>query len=266
MSVSIYNTLSRRLEPLVPIAPPRVGMYVCGMTVYDYCHLGHARAFLCFDIVQRWLRAQGYEVTYVRNITDIDDRIIRRAAENGELPGALAERFITAMHEDFDALGIQRPDQEPRATQFIPQMLDIIGLLQKAALAYQAEDGDVNFAVRRFAGYGKLSGKSLDDLRAGERVAVTDAKRDPLDFVLWKRARAGEPQWDSPWGPGRPGWHIECSAMASSALGRHFDIFSSPTRSAPQCIHRLANGCANAPSLCAISFSWCGKIRSGPPP
>lgn len=224
MSVSIYNTLSRRLEPLAPIAPPRVGMYVCGMTVYDYCHLGHARAFLCFDIVQRWLRAQGYEVTYVRNITDIDDRIIRRAAENGELPGALAERFITAMHEDFDALGIQRPDQEPRATQFIPQMLDIIGLLQKAELAYQAEDGDVNFAVRRFAGYGKLSGKSLDDLRAGERVAVTDAKRDPLDFVLWKRARAGEPQWDSPWGPGRPGWHIECSAMASSALGRHFDI------------------------------------------
>jgi cysteinyl-tRNA synthetase len=224
MAVSIYNTLTRRLQPLAPIDPPRVGMYVCGMTVYDFCHLGHARAFLCFDIVQRWLRARGYALTYVRNITDIDDKIIRRAADNGEMPAALAERFIAAMHEDFDALGIQRPDQEPRATQFIAQMLDIIGLLQQAELAYQADDGDVNFAVRRFDGYGKLSGRSLDDLRAGERVAVADAKRDPLDFVLWKRAKPGEPQWDSPWGAGRPGWHIECSAMASSALGRHFDI------------------------------------------
>jgi cysteinyl-tRNA synthetase len=224
MPVSIYNTLTRRLEPLAPIAPPKIGLYVCGMTVYDYCHLGHARAFLCFDIVQRWLRAQGYAVTYVRNITDVDDKIIKRAAENGELPSTLTERFIAAMHEDFDALGMQRPDQEPRATQFIPQMLDIIGLLQKAELAYQAGDGDVNFAVRRFPGYGKLSGKSLDDLRAGERVAVADAKRDPLDFVLWKRAKPGEPQWESPWGPGRPGWHIECSAMASSALGQTFDI------------------------------------------
>jgi cysteinyl-tRNA synthetase len=224
MPVSIYNTLTRQQEPLAPIAPPKVGLYVCGMTVYDYCHLGHARAFLCFDIAQRWLRASGYEVTYVRNITDVDDKIIKRAAENGETPGALTERFIRAMHEDFGALGMQAPDQEPRATQFIPQMLDIIGLLQKSELAYQADDGDVNFAVRRFAGYGKLSGKSLDDLRSGERVAVADAKRDPLDFVLWKHAKPGEPQWESPWGPGRPGWHIECSAMASASLGRSFDI------------------------------------------
>jgi cysteinyl-tRNA synthetase len=224
MAVLIYNTLSRQLEPLQPIAPPKVGLYVCGMTVYDYCHLGHARAFLCFDIVQRWLRARGFDVTYVRNITDIDDKIIRRAAENGETPGALTERFIAAMQEDFEALGMQRPDLEPRATQFVPQMLDIIGLLQKNELAYAAADGDVNFAVRRFPGYGKLSGKSLDDLRSGERVAVGDAKRDPLDFALWKHAKPGEPQWASPWGPGRPGWHIECSAMASSTLGRTFDI------------------------------------------
>ncbi|MFN3566763.1 MAG: cysteine--tRNA ligase [Burkholderiaceae bacterium] len=224
MTIQIYNTLTRSLEPLEPIEPGHVRMYVCGMTVYDYCHLGHGRTFAAFDIVVRWLRARGWRVTYVRNITDVDDKIIRRAAENGETTTALTERFIRAMHEDFAALGFVPPDLEPRATQFVAQMLGLIELLEKKDLAYTADDGDVNFAVRRFPGYGKLSGKSLDELRAGERVAVDQAKRDPLDFVLWKHARPGEPQWPSKWGPGRPGWHIECSAMATATLGRTIDI------------------------------------------
>jgi cysteinyl-tRNA synthetase len=224
MTIHIYNTLTRRLEALVPIEPGRVKMYVCGMTVYDYCHLGHGRTFAAFDVVVRWLRARGLRVTYVRNITDVDDKIIRRAAENGETTTALTERFIRAMHEDFAALGLVSPDLEPRATQFVPQMLGLIDLLEKKDLAYAADDGDVNFAVRRFPGYGKLSGKSLDELRAGERVAVDQSKRDPLDFVLWKHAKPGEPAWPSKWGPGRPGWHIECSAMATETLGRTIDI------------------------------------------
>ncbi|GAB4474677.1 MAG: cysteine--tRNA ligase [Burkholderiaceae bacterium] len=224
MTIHIYNTLTRRLDALAPIEPGRVKMYVCGMTVYDYCHLGHGRTFAAFDVVVRWLRARGLHVSYVRNITDIDDKIIRRAAENGETTTALAERFIRAMHEDFAALGLLPPDLEPRATQFVPQMLGLIELLEKRDLAYAADDGDVNFAVRRFPGYGKLSGKSLDELRAGERVAVDQAKRDPLDFVLWKHAKPGEPAWPSRWGPGRPGWHIECSAMATETLGRTIDI------------------------------------------
>jgi len=225
MTIQIHNTLSRRIEPLVPIEPGHVRMYVCGMTVYDLCHLGHARTFMAFDLAVRWMRARGLRVTYVRNITDVEDKIIRRAAERGVTPAELTEENIRAMHEDFAALGLLPPDLEPRATRYIPQMLDLIGLLQEKELAYQAEDdGDVNFAVRKFAGYGKLSGKSLDDLRAGERVAVDPGKRDPLDFVLWKRAKPGEPQWPSRWGAGRPGWHIECSAMASETLGRTFDI------------------------------------------
>jgi len=202
-------------------------MYVCGMTVYDYCHVGHARLMTVFDMVQRWLRVLGYRVTYVRNITDIDDKIIRRALENGESIGALTERFIAAMHEDEAALGIQRPDIEPRATAYIAHMLGMIDTLQKNGYAYHASDGDVNFSVRKFAGYGKLSGKSLEDLRAGERVAANDAKQDPLDFVLWKSAKEGEPPdsgWDSAWGRGRPGWHIECSAMSCALLGERFDI------------------------------------------
>ncbi|MCS7101033.1 MAG: cysteine--tRNA ligase, partial [Burkholderiaceae bacterium] len=215
---------TRSVVPLEPIEPGHVRMYVCGMTVYDLCHLGHARTFAAFDVAVRWLRARGLRVTYVRNITDIDDKIIRRAAENGEPIEALTARVIRSMHEDFDALGFLRPDREPRATEFVPQMLGLIELLERNALAYAAEDGDVCFAVRRFPGYGKLSGKSLDELRAGERVAVDAAKRDPLDFVLWKHAKPGEPQWASKWGPGRPGWHIECSAMASSTLGRTIDI------------------------------------------
>ncbi|HNJ77031.1 MAG TPA: cysteine--tRNA ligase, partial [Azospira sp.] len=207
-----------------PIDPGRVRMYVCGMTVYDYCHLGHARVLVVFDMVQRWLKASGYDVTYVRNITDIDDKIIKRAIENRETIGQLTERFIGFMNEDAAALGVQRPDHEPKATEFVPQMLDMIGLLERNGLAYKAADGDVNYSVRKFPGYGKLSGKSLDDLRAGERVEVDSAKQDPLDFVLWKHAKEGEPFWTSPWGNGRPGWHIECSAMSSQLLGKHFDI------------------------------------------
>jgi len=225
--LKIYNTLARDKQEFVSIVPGKAGMYVCGMTVYDYCHLGHARVLVVFDMVYRWLRASGYEVDYVRNITDIDDKIIKRAAENGESIHALTARFIAAMHEDADALGVLRPDHEPRATQFVSEMLDMIKKLEDYGLAYRATDGDVNYAVRKFPGYGKLSGKSLEDLRAGERVEVTDNKHDPLDFVLWKHAReqeADEVKWDSPWGKGRPGWHIECSAMGSKLLGEHFDI------------------------------------------
>jgi cysteinyl-tRNA synthetase len=199
-------------------------MYVCGITVYDYCHLGHGRLFVVFDMVRRWLRASGYRVTYVRNITDIDDKIIRRAAENGEPAQAVAERYIRAMDEDAAALGVEKPDYEPRATQYVPQMQALISRLEERRLAYQSSSGDVNFAVRRFPGYGKLSGKSLDELRAGERVDVDTAKEDPLDFVLWKRAKPDEPKWPSPWGEGRPGWHIECSAMGCALLGEQFDI------------------------------------------
>ncbi|WP_435628426.1 cysteine--tRNA ligase [Candidatus Ferrigenium straubiae] len=225
--LKIYNTLARDKQDLKPIEPNKVRMYVCGMTVYDYCHLGHARVMVVFDMVYRWLKASGYDVTYVRNITDIDDKIIRRAAENGESIHDLTARFIDAMHEDADALGVLRPDHEPRATQYVPQMQAMIAQLEKNGLAYKAADGDVNYAVRKFVGYGKLSGKSLEDLRAGERVEVADGKNDPLDFVLWKSAKeseADEVKWDSPWGKGRPGWHIECSAMGSEILGKHFDI------------------------------------------
>jgi len=199
-------------------------MYVCGMTVYDYCHLGHARVLVMFDVVRRWLRASGYRVTYVRNITDIDDKIIRRAQENGEPFEALTDRFIQAMNEDAAALGVEKPDHEPRATQYVDQMLELIGRLQQKNLAYQSASGDVNYPVRRFPGYGKLSGKSLDELRSGERVEVDASKEDPLDFVLWKRSKPGEPKWPSPWGDGRPGWHIECSAMSSRLLGEQFEI------------------------------------------
>ncbi len=222
--LKIYNTVKREKQEFKPLVPGQVRMYVCGMTVYDFCHLGHARVMVVFDMATRWLRSVGYAVTYVRNITDIDDKIIKRAAENKEPIDVLTARFITAMDEDAAALGVIKPDAEPRATQYIAQMQQIIGQLQQKALAYVAPDGDVNYSVRDFPGYGKLSGKSLDDLNAGERVEVTQAKHDPFDFVLWKRAKAGEPSWPSPWGEGRPGWHIECSAMAGALLGEHFDI------------------------------------------
>ena len=227
MSLRIHNTLTRALEPFVPLEPGHVRMYVCGMTVYDFCHLGHARSMVAFDVVQRWLRASGLRVTYVRNITDIDDKIIKRALENGETIRSLTNRMIDALHQDADALGIERPTHEPRATDYVPQMLGIIGQLEQRGLAYRVPGGDVNYAVRKFPGYGKLSGKSLDELHAGERVAVLDGKDDPLDFVLWKSAKPTEPadvKWDSPFGPGRPGWHIECSAMSCEMLGTTFDI------------------------------------------
>ncbi|OIQ84464.1 cysteine--tRNA ligase [mine drainage metagenome] len=227
MSLLIHNTLTRRKEALVPLEPGHVRLYVCGMTVYDYCHLGHARVMAVFDVVQRWLKTRGLRVTYVRNITDVDDKIIRRALDAGVSVRELTDRFIGAMHEDADALGIERPDAEPRATDYIPQMLTMIGRLVERGLAYQDRAGDVDFSVRAFPGYGRLSGKALDELHAGERVEVDAAKADPLDFVLWKRAKPEEPaevRWDSPWGPGRPGWHIECSAMSCALLGEHFDI------------------------------------------
>ncbi|HQQ71377.1 MAG TPA: cysteine--tRNA ligase, partial [Alicycliphilus sp.] len=219
--------LTRALEHFSPLEPGHVRMYVCGMTVYDLCHLGHARSMIAFDVVQRWLRASGLRVTYVRNITDIDDKIIRRAVENGETIRGLTDRMIAALHQDADALGIERPTHEPRATEYVPQMLGLIDRLQHNGLAYQAAGGDVNYAVRKFAGYGRLSGKSLDELHAGERVAVQDGKLDPLDFVLWKSAKPEEPaevKWASPYGEGRPGWHIECSAMGCALLGESFDI------------------------------------------
>ena len=227
MSLRIYNTLTRALEDFSPIEPGRVRMYVCGITVYDLCHIGHARSAVAFDIVQRWLKASGLRVTFVRNITDIEDKIIRRAIENGETIRQLTDRMIAEMYRDFDALGIERPTHDPRATDYVPQMLDIVGKLKDKGLAYAADNGDVNYAVRRFPGYGKLSGKSLDELQAGERVAVDGGKQDPLDFVLWKSAKLSEPEgarWDSPYGLGRPGWHIECSAMSCALLGDTFDI------------------------------------------
>jgi len=225
--LQIYNTLSRSKEVFKPIESGKVKIYVCGMTVYDFCHIGHARVMIVFDMVVRWLRASGFEVLYVRNITDIDDKIINRAIENKESIASLTNRFIDAMHLDSDSLGLMHPDQEPRATKFIEQMQGMIGRLIDQQLAYQADDGDVNFAVRLFPGYGKLSGKSLDELQAGERVTIVGTKRDPHDFVLWKRAKPEEPadtRWQSPWGEGRPGWHIECSAMSCDLLGEHFDI------------------------------------------
>ena len=227
MSLRIFNTLTRSIADFQPLEPGHVRMYVCGMTVYDLCHLGHARSMIAFDVVQRWLKASGLKVTYVRNITDIDDKIIQRALQNGETIRHLTDRMIDALHQDADALGIERPQHEPRATDYVPQMLSMIGTLEQKGLAYRAGNGDVNYAVRKFPGYGKLSGKSLDELNAGERVAVESGKNDPLDFVLWKSAKPTEPEdckWDSAFGTGRPGWHIECSAMSCELLGETFDI------------------------------------------
>ena len=222
--LEIYNSLTREKAPFVPIEPGKVRMYVCGMTVYDLCHLGHARVLVVFDVVYRYLRALGLDVTYIRNITDIDDKIIRRAEERGEPFSELTERFISAMHEDSEALGVLPPTDEPRATAHIDEILAMIRSLIDRGHAYLADSGDVYYAVGTFPGYGRLSGKDPADLRAGARVEIGESKRDPLDFALWKAAKPGEPAWESPWGPGRPGWHIECSAMSTCALGNHFDI------------------------------------------
>ena len=222
--LQIHNSLSGRKESFSPLDPPRVGMYVCGVTVYDYCHVGHARVMVVFDVVARYLRWLGYELTYVRNVTDIDDKILQRAAQNGQDWRELASRFALAMDEDCAALGVQAPDHEPRATAFMDEMIAMIRRLLEFGYAYQADNGDVYYDVSRFEGYGRLSGKRLEDLRAGSRVEVEQAKQDPLDFVLWKAAKAGEPGWDAPWGAGRPGWHIECSAMSTTCLGERFDI------------------------------------------
>jgi len=227
MTLRIHNTLSRRLEVFTPLESNHVRMYVCGITIYDLCHVGHARMMVAFDLIYGWLRALDYRVTYVRNVTDIDDKIIRRALERNIPIRQLTDEMIAAMHADLDALGIARPTHEPRATEFVPQMLGMIRNLEAKGLAYQSTNGDVNYSVRKFDGYGKLSGKSIDELRSGERVAVLDGKEDPLDFVLWKAAKPEEPddaKYPSGYGPGRPGWHIECSAMACSLLGEQFDL------------------------------------------
>jgi len=222
--LKIYNTLAREKQVFTPIIAGKVSMYVCGMTVYDYCHLGHARVMVVFDMVSRWLRVSGYAVNYVRNITDIDDKIIKRANDNNETIAQLTQRFIDAMDEDSAKLGVIRPDIEPKATDFVEGMIKMIATLIEKGFAYAADNGDVFYSVNNFEGYGKLSGKSLEDLRAGERVEVDTHKKDPMDFVLWKSVKPNEPSWDSPWGKGRPGWHIECSAMSSHHLGERFDI------------------------------------------
>ncbi|HET8596198.1 MAG TPA: cysteine--tRNA ligase [Castellaniella sp.] len=260
----IYNTLSRQKTPLKTAEPGVVRMYVCGMTVYDFCHLGHARMLVSFDVVQRWLRASGYRVRYVRNITDIDDKIIRRAVERGVPIRTLTEFFIAAMRADERALAVQAPDDEPRATEHVAGMLDIIRVLESRGLAYQGADGDVNFSVRKFPGYGKLSGKSLDDLRAGERVAVSTGKQDPLDFVLWKSAKPDEPadtRWDSAYGPGRPGWHIECSAMSHSLLGMPLDIHGGgPDLKFPHHENEIAQSEGAFGGTLATAWMHCGPM------
>lgn len=222
--LKIYNTLTRQKEEFKPIQPGKVGMYVCGVTIYDLCHIGHGRTFVAFDVVVRYLRYLGYDVTFVRNITDVDDKIIKRAAENAESCDTLTERLIAEMHADFDALKLQRPDIEPRATQHIGEIIALVNLLLEQNYAYVADNGDVLFSIDSFPEYGRLSGQDIEQLQAGARVNVEESKRNPMDFVLWKMSKPGEPMWDSPWGAGRPGWHIECSAMNSKHLGHHFDI------------------------------------------
>ena len=222
--LQIFNTLSRKKEPFTPIVPGKAGLYVCGITIYDYCHVGHGRTYVAFDVINRYLRFSGYDVTYVRNITDVDDKIIKRAAENNESCDALTERFTKAMHADFDALGLLPADIEPRVTTHMAEIIKMISQLLEKGFAYVATDGDVLFDVSKYDAYGELSQQNLEMLKSGARVEVADNKDDPLDFVLWKTAKPGEPYWQSPWGNGRPGWHIECSAMSAKHLGEHFDI------------------------------------------
>jgi cysteinyl-tRNA synthetase len=260
--LKIYNTLTRQKEEFRPIIEGQVGMYVCGMTVYDLCHLGHARVLTAFDVIARYLRHKGYEVNYVRNITDIDDKIISRAKENGEAFDVLTERFINEMHVDSKALGIQMPTSEPRATAHIGGIITMVQTLIEKGYAYVAENGDVYYSVRKFEGYGKLSGKVLDDLEAGARVEIDEVKQDPLDFVLWKHAKADEPHWDSPWGIGRPGWHIECSVMSTCCLGNNFDIHGGgPDLKFPHHENEIAQSEAATGSRYANNWMHAGAVR-----
>src|SRR5690554_291583 len=262
MSLSIYNTLTRTKEPFRPLVDNQVRMYVCGMTVYDFCHIGHARVMVAFDVVSRWLRHRGYDVTYVRNITDIDDKIIRRAQENNEPFEALVERMIAAMHEDEARLNVLRPDIEPRATQHIDGMFSMIQTLIDKGYAYAPGNGDVYYRVGKFAGYGKLSRRRIEDLKIGARIEVDEAKEDPLDFVLWKGAKPGEPSWDSPWGKGRPGWHIECSVMSTCCLGETFDIHGGgPDLVFPHHENEIAQSEAATGKLYANAWMHAGAVR-----
>ena len=260
--MKIYNTLTRQKEEFKPIVEGKVGMYVCGMTVYDLCHLGHARVLTAFDVIARYLRHKGYDVNYVRNITDIDDKIINRANENGEAFDVLTERFIHEMHVDAKALGIEAPDAEPRATAHIDGIIEMVQTLIEKGYAYAAENGDVYYSVRKFEGYGKLSGKVLDDLEAGARIEIDEVKQDPLDFVLWKHAKADEPHWNSPWGIGRPGWHIECSVMSTCCLGNNFDIHGGgPDLKFPHHENEIAQSEAATGSQYANSWMHAGAVR-----
>ena len=260
--MKIYNTLTRQKEEFKPIVEGKVGMYVCGMTVYDLCHLGHARVLTAFDVIARYLRHKGYDVNYVRNITDIDDKIINRANEHGEEFDVLTERFINEMHVDAKALGIEAPDAEPRATAHIDGIIEMVQTLIEKGYAYAAENGDVYYSVRKFEGYGKLSGKVLDDLEAGARIEVDEVKQDPLDFVLWKHAKADEPHWDSPWGIGRPGWHIECSVMSTCCLGNNFDIHGGgPDLKFPHHENEIAQSEAATGTHYANNWMHAGAVR-----
>jgi cysteinyl-tRNA synthetase len=260
--LKIHNSLTGEKQEFKPLRPNEVRMYVCGMTNYDYIHVGHARMLTVFDLVQRYLRASGYKVTYVRNITDIDDKIIDRAAANGENWADLAQRFTAAMHEDCATLGLQKPDLEPRATEFIGPIIAMIQTLIDKGFAYAADNGDVMYSVRKFPGYGRLSGKKIDDLRVGSRVQVDDAKHDPHDFVMWKHAKPGEPSWASPWGEGRPGWHIECSAMSTSLLGSYFDLHGGgEDLKFPHHENEIAQSCAACDSLFVHIWIHNGFVR-----
>ncbi|MFC0268495.1 cysteine--tRNA ligase [Kushneria aurantia] len=262
--MQIYNTLTRRKETFTPLDDNRVSMYVCGMTVYDYCHLGHARMLVAFDVIARWLRQRGYALTYVRNITDVDDKIIARAAENDEPIAALTERMIEAMHEDERRLGMQRPDLEPRATGHVDDIIAMIETLIDRGYAYRADNGDVYYRVRRFAAYGALNNRDLDEMRAGARVEVEAHKEDPLDFVLWKHAKNGEQSWPSPWGEGRPGWHIECSAMSTCCLGNTFDIHGGgPDLAFPHHENEIAQSEAATGQRYVNTWMHAGALRVG---
>ena len=262
MALALYNTLTKTKEPFKPLVDNQVRMYVCGMTVYDFCHIGHARVMVAFDVVARWFRHRGYDLTYVRNITDIDDKIIKRANENGETFQQLTERMIAAMHEDEARLNVLRPDQEPRASQHIDGMFAMIQTLIDKGYAYAPGNGDVYYRVGKFEGYGKLSRRKIEDLKIGARIEVDEAKQDPLDFVLWKAAKPGEPSWSSPWGEGRPGWHIECSVMSTCCLGNTFDIHGGgPDLVFPHHENEIAQSEAATGELYAAAWMHAGAVR-----